>query len=145
MSEIVQLKEDSMRKVTRTIVSAFLGVLLVSSIAVAESALFAKIDRTTLSILAEQYKDNPVLSDHPGKPRWVPVVVEARPAYDHETQRLVRTEVVALTEVRRSFDVVNLTAKELQERVDPLRDLVQVLITNGVVIRSDLSSVLKDE
>lgn len=58
--------------------------------------LYAKIDRQSLAVL--EYKDfeQPVLADHPGKPKWVPVAVAPEPAYDDTNEELERGETVTL-------------------------------------------------
>ena len=105
-------------------------------------ALYALVDRVTLTVIKRKSYDNPELADHPDKPKWVPVIEGAKPAFDPNTEKLVRGETVTLTEVTVSWTKTALTADEKRDRVDPITDVPAALIAKGRITKSDLASRL---
>lgn len=79
-------------------------------------SLFAKIDRTTMAIIARKQFDNPELADDVNKPKWVPVTEGAKPSVNTDVAKLERTETVSLNGVHISWNVVPLSAEELKQR-----------------------------
>ena len=72
----------------------------------------------------------------------VPVVEVAKPPFNSATHRLVMNETVTITRVNRTWAKIALTADELRDRIDPLADLVDLLVADSVIVRGNLKSRL---
>jgi len=118
-------------------------------------AIFAKIDRQTLTVLARERKESPVLVDDPNKPKWVPVIVDVEPAFDPATEKTVPIESVNLNEVRTTWTVEALNQTELDQSDEEnlrtrgvqvafvLVELVDYLLANTSMTASDFTPAVR--
>lgn len=118
-------------------------------------ALFAKIDRTTLTVLARQHFESPELVDVPGKPKWVPVTENPKPPFNPASEKLVREETVSLSAVRVTWTKTALSQTEL-DNLDRgairnatldlgfiLVRVVDILLAKNIIIATDFDAATR--
>ena len=104
---------------------------------------YEKVDASDNRLKSKTYDDAKVSFGTKDGIRWLPVEQLSQPSFNAKTQRLERTRSVQPTKVQYGWRVVDLTAEEQRERVDPLNDIVEVLIKKVPgITRADFKSIL---